>query len=386
MKKTGHTAPPGNPRTSLIRECGGACGDLGTLLAHGIAAMSIAGLAPAGVLFGFGSFLVGSGLFYRLPMAVQPMKAVSAVMLTGGLGPGTVAASGLLLGAVFLVLGATGAIGYIARQIPKTLTAGLQLGLGLSLALLGLRLMAQTPWLGASALAILVALLRFPLAPAAPIAVAVAVAAGWLGGSVTIPAFTGPDWALPSLVLPSWEEAARAFELAVLPQIPLTLTNALIVTAAVAGDLFPDRAGRARERNLALSTGMANLALAPLGAMPMCHGAGGVQAQYRFGARTGLAPALLGAALLVLGLGFSGSAAALLAAIPPGAIGALLLIAGSDLALSRRLFDARPSCWPVIGVTAALALLLNPAYGLAGGWLMELGRRPAERIWRRLRS
>ena len=119
--------------------------------------MTIVGLAPVGVLFGFGVSFVGAGLFYGLPMAVQPMKAVSAVMLTGELSPGTVAASGLLIGAVFLILGVTGTIRYIARLIPKTLTAGLQLGLGLSMAFLGLRLLADTLWLGVLALLLLLA-------------------------------------------------------------------------------------------------------------------------------------------------------------------------------------------------------------------------------------
>ena len=173
----------------------------------------------------------------------------------------------------------------------------------------------------------------------------------------------------------------RAVELAVVPQVPLTVTNSVIVTAALSRSLFPGAAGaRASERNLALSTGVANLALAPLGAMPMCHGAGGLQAQHRFGARTGAAPILLGLLLLVLGFGLAGSAAALLALIPTAAVGALLVIAGADLALSsRRLFDARPSCWPVIGATAALTLLVNPAAALAGGCALELVRGPAAR-------
>ena len=90
------------------------------------------------------------------------------------------------------------------------------------------------------------------------------------------------------------------------------------------------------ERRLALTTGAGNLLLAPFGAMPMCHGAGGLVAQqYRFSARTGSAPGLLGAILLVLGLGFAGDAAALLGAIPLAAVGALLVFAGGDLALAR---------------------------------------------------
>ena len=50
--------------------------------------MTVAGLAPAGVLFGFAAFLIATGLFYGLPLPVQPMKAISAVILTGGLRSG----------------------------------------------------------------------------------------------------------------------------------------------------------------------------------------------------------------------------------------------------------------------------------------------------------
>ena len=63
-----------------------------------IGAITVAGLAPAGVLIGFGAFFIASGLFYGLPMAVQPMKAVSAVLVTGQVGPGEIAAAGMLLG------------------------------------------------------------------------------------------------------------------------------------------------------------------------------------------------------------------------------------------------------------------------------------------------
>jgi hypothetical protein len=204
---------------------------------------------------------------------------------------------------------------------------------------------------------------------------AVAVGIGYLMGEVRPPPSAAAGLSSLGFSLPSLGEMWRAFELLVLPQLPLTLTNAVIVTALVCRDLFPGASARASERNLALSTGIANLLLAPFGAMPMCHGAGGVQAQHRFGARTGVAPILLGVVLLVLGLGFAGSAAALFALIPIGAVGALLLVAGSDLALSRRMFDAQPSCWPVIAVAAAATLLFNPAVGLIAGCIGEIARK-----------
>src|SRR5438552_16956259 len=138
----------GRPDRSIIQEASGACGDLGTFIPHVIGAMTVAGLPPAGVLFGFGMFLISTGLFYGLPLPVQPMKAVSAVILTDGLRPGEVAAAGMMLGIVLLVLGLTGWIGRLARMIPQSVSAGLQLGLGLLMGILGIKLILETPGIG----------------------------------------------------------------------------------------------------------------------------------------------------------------------------------------------------------------------------------------------
>ena len=238
---------------------------------------------------------------------------------------------------------------------------------------LGLRLALGTPWLGITAVALIAVLLPLSRWAAAPAMLAVVTGLGWLSGVVDPPADIVPGLSLPPLVVPAPDEAWRGFWLGVVPQAPLTLTNAVIVTAAIARDLYP-AAARASERNLALTTGLGNLLLAPFGAMPMCHGAGGLQAQHRFGARTGVAPIILGTVLLAFGLVLGGGAAGLLAFIPAAGVGALLLVAGADLALSKRLFDARPVCWPAIAVAAGATLLVNPAVGLVGGWAVELAR------------
>jgi MFS superfamily sulfate permease-like transporter len=359
---------------SIVQEASGACGDLGTFIPHVIGAMSVAGLAPAGVLFGFGIFLVSTGLFYGLPLPVQPMKAVSAVILTGGLRPGEVAAAGIMIGVILLVLGITGWIGRLARVIPQSVSAGLQLGLGLLMGVLGLKLMLETPWIGFPALAALFLLTRIPRCPAAPLVLAVAAVVGWVTTRTAIPTEVAIAPSLPHLIIPTWAEVWRSLEVAVLPQLSLTLTNAVIVTASLSRELFLATGSVASERNLALSSGLANVLLCPFGAMPMCHGAGGLQAQYRFGARTGLAPIIFGVVVLVLAVGFADHAAALFAIIPIGAVGALLILAGTDLAISRRLFDGRPSCLWVIGVTALVTVTVNPALGLILGWITEFIR------------
>jgi len=357
---------------------GGASADLGTLLPIMLGAIAVAGLAPGGVLTGFGVFLIATGLYFRLPLPVQPMKAIGAVILTGGLSSGEVAAAGIATGLMLLVLGATGAIGWMARVVPRSAVLGLQVGLGLAMAWLGAKLLGTGPLAGGVALAVLLGLPRLaPGAPAAPLALLAAAAVAWAADGATL------DWrwpayapAPPGLVQPvSWEEAWRGLWVGALPQLPLTLTNAVILTASLARELFPGSVVHVTERRLSLSTGAANLLLAPLGAMPMCHGASGLVAQHRFGARTGLAPALLGLVLLVLGLGFAADAAVLLGAVPRGALGALLLVAGGDLALSRRLLEARADCRPAIAATALGTLLLDPSVGLAAGWLTEGARR-----------
>ena len=336
--------------------------------------MTVAGLPPAGVLFGFAAFLIATGLFYGLPLPVQPMKAISAVILTGGLRPGEVAAAGMMIGVVLLALSVTGWIGRLARAIPQSVSAGLQLGLGVLIGVLGLKLILETPWLGFGSLALLFALTRIPQCPAAPIALAAAMIAEWATGKVGIASVVAITPGTPPLVVPSWPEVWHSFQVAVLPQLSLTLTNAVIVTASLSRELFPSTGSIASERRLALSSGLANVLLCPLGAIPMCHGAGGLAAQFRFGARTGLAPIIFGAVLLVLAIALADHAAALFALIPMGAVGSLLIFAGADLAISRRLFDGKPSCLWVIGATALVTVSVNPAVGLILGWIAELIR------------
>jgi hypothetical protein len=208
----------------------------------------VAGLAPASVLFGFAAFLIATGLFYGLPLPVQPMKAISAVILTGGLRPGEVAAAGIMIGVFLLVLGITGWIGRLARAIPQSVSAGLQLGLGLLMGMLGLKLIVETPWLGFGSLALLFALTRIPSCPAAPIALAAAMIAGWATGKVGIVSGAAMTPGTPQFIVPSWPEVWRSFEIAVLPQLSLTLTNAVIVTASLSRELFPSTGSIASER------------------------------------------------------------------------------------------------------------------------------------------
>jgi hypothetical protein len=334
----------------------------------------VVGLAPMPVLLGFAIFYIATALYYRLPIPVQPMKAVAAVLLTAGITPVGLVASGVMIGIVLLVLGTTGWIARLARIVAQSVLAGLQVGLGLSLAVVSLDLMATAPLIAVVTVVLLLALLRAPRVPSALIGLAMAVVLAQLSDvpGMTFEAVVPTVFSVP--VLPSLTELQQAFSLYVLPQLALTFTNAILLTALIAGDYFGERAAHVTPARLSITSGLANLVLTPLGALPMCHGAGGLAAHYRFGARSGTAPLLLGLALLVFALLPGGLGLTALAAIPAAGLGALLLMASGELALTKRLFDCKPSCWPVIAVTAGATVGADPFWGLVAGLCTELVR------------
>ncbi|MEP1216376.1 MAG: putative sulfate/molybdate transporter [Marinobacter sp.] len=358
---------------ALVRDAGGALGDIGTLIPLGLGAIGLAGLAPIPVLLGFAAFYIATGLYYRLPIPVQPMKAVAALLLTTQVSSQSLVASGVLIGLVLLLLGSTGWINGAARLIPRSVLSGLQLGLGLLLASMSVGLMATSLPVGAVTLAVLVLTLKlFPLWPAA---LAGLVAAITMGVALGAPGLMLPEvdsFALSMPELPAMDDWQQAVSALVLPQLALTLTNAIVLTALVAGDYFGEQAHRVTPARLSVTTGLANLFMVPFGALPMCHGAGGVAAHYRFGARTGLAPVLLGTALLMVA--FMPGGLSLVAAIPTAGLGAMLLVAAVELALSRRLWTAKPSCWPVIAITALVTVWADPFFGLLAGVATETFR------------
>ena len=368
----GPPAPPptrrARPRFALtLGEVSGALGDLGTFLPHIIGAITVVGMSPAGIFITFGLFYALAGGFYGLPIAVQPMKAASAAVLIKPMTPGAVAGAGLVIGAFFLIAGASGLVGRIARALPPTVAAGLQLGLGLSLAGLGIRLIEKHALLGVVMCVFMLALMRVPRMPVALVAVVVGAVVGVLTGASPAPPPLHLALHLPKVVWPSWAEVEDGLIHAVLPQIPLTLTNAIIVTAAVSRQLFPGEATRVSERNLAITTGLGNLLAAPFGGYLMCHGAGGMTGHYRFGARTATAPVLLGLLLMALGLFLGSGGYQLLRTIPDAVLGGLLLFSGIDLALSSRPGDHQGADLFLVLMMAAIGVAVNPAAAFAVG-------------------
>jgi MFS superfamily sulfate permease-like transporter len=162
-----------------------------------------------------------------------------------------------------------------------------------------------------------------------------------------------PGFALTDL---SWNDLAVGALILALPQLPLTLGNAVIATTRENNRLFPDRP--VNERKVMLSTGAMNLGSAVFGGVPMCHGAGGMAGHVRFGAHTGGALIILGSILLLLGLFFSGSIQTLFRMFPTPILGVILFLAGAQLAWGSGAFfnQTRAPGRLVMLATAAVAL------------------------------
>ncbi|MDQ7727016.1 putative sulfate/molybdate transporter [Halomonas sp. SpR8] len=360
-----------------FREFSGALGDLGTLLPLMLGTIALIGLAPTPVLLGFALFYIGSAFYYRLPIPVQPMKAVAAAMLTAGIAPGGLAVSGMVIGLTLLILGGTGWIKRIGRLVPQSVLAGLQLGLGIVLGYMSIGLMLPAPLVAIVTLGLLLGLLFFPRYPAVLIALIVSTVLAQVlntpGLELNLSEVSSGIISIPSL--PTIAEFERALSVFVLPQLSLTFTNAILLTALLAVDYHGERASHVTPVKLSITSGLANLILTPFGALPMCHGAGGVTAHYRFGARSGAAPLMLGLALIAFALIPGGVGLTIISAIPVAGLGALLFVTAGQLAVTKRLFDCKRSCWPVIAITTVITVLVDPFWGLLAGGMGEIVRK-----------
>ena len=265
---------------------------------------------------------------YRRPIPVQPMKAVAALIIVGAVTPAEAMASGLIIGTVLLVLAVTGAITRIARLVPPSVIMGVQLGVGAQLALLGLSHVQQEPLFGGAALALLLLLFLTSYRHLGSLAVVVTAASALLMTGNAPALSAGGGLYLPDMAFPTMADFQAALTTTALPQLALTLSNAVLATSAIAAEFFPEDKDRISPKRLALSTGALNLLLSPLGALPMCHGSGGLIAQHRFGARGWGAPALFGAFCLILGLGFGPQARDILMLVPLGVLSLGAIFAG----------------------------------------------------------
>ena len=358
-----------------LRELAGAMGDFGTLFPLAIGLIAVCNLDPVALFVMIGLTNIVTGLVYRLPMPVEPKKVVSVAAIAQHWTSSMVAASGFGLGLIWLLIAATGILRKLIEVTPIYLIRGIQLALGIALAWKALQMMAPEPWLGILAVVIILVLRKNRYAPAAVVIVGLGVVlTAWRGDLAQQLSF---GIALPRFSLPKWSDVWESMVQAGFAQIPLTITNAVLATATMIRDLFPDKP--VSENRLMLNQGIMNVASSLFGGMPLCHGSGGLAGQYYFGARTGGANIIEGVIEICLGVFLGRSLLGVLMVFPMALIGGMMLMVGVQFvgpALKLR-------GWPLalMLATAAVSVIGNMGLGFLVGlagmslvrWLIRRG-------------
>jgi len=357
-----------------VQELAGAFGDLGTLIPFVIGYITINKMDPVGVLVAFGVFKIFVGLYFKTPVPIQPMKAIGTAAIThaGAITPGAIWASGLFSGVFWMIMGLTGAVRWIARITSRPVVQGIVLSLGLGFILEGVRMMQGDLLLAVIAVAGTFLLLSYERIPAMLILLG-------LGATVAVvrePALLAelgrasfhlhlPEFPLGKI---GWEDAVVGVMVLGLPQVPLTLGNAILATVEENNSLFPDRP--VSVRGIAVDHGILNLVGTSLGGVPMCHGAGGMAGHVRFGARTGGALVILGILVLGTGLFLADSVAVLLRLFPRSILGVILLFGGLELAAGVRADGSQKSDRYVMLLTTGVSM-----------WNMGVGYLAGLALW-----
>jgi SulP family sulfate permease len=365
-------------------EATGAVADLGVLVPLAGSLILVNGLDPGAVLIGAGLLTLAAGLVFGVPFPVQPLKALTAVAVAERLSPDVIHAAGLEIGLFLLLLSMGRVADLLARLFTTPVVRALQFGVGVLLVIAAVRLVAdppavflgtpEPPWplLLAAASFVAVGLAaargRYPVALAL---LAAGVAVTWLTARAEL---SGPSFALPEVGLPPAAAFGSAFVLLVIPQLPLTFGNAVVAVTDVARRSFGPAAGRVTPATVCLSCGVGNVVAGMIGGMPMCHGAGGLTAHVRLGARRAGMNLLLGGTLLVLGVFFAPQVPVLLGLLPVWVLAAFLAYAG--LRHGLLVADLRGGALALaVGAGLAGAITGNLAITAGAGLLVEHGRR-----------
>lgn len=346
-----------------MRELSGSMGDFGTLFPFAVGYIVVCGLNPAGFLVMMGLANIVTGLIYGLPMPIEPMKVLGVVAIAQHWSPSMVYASGFAMGITWLLMAVTGIMDRIAKITPLSVIRGIQIALGVLLAVEAFKMISGWWLLGIISIIIVLVLRTNRYAPAAIVLMVIGVIIALSKGQLNA---QPPAFQLPPFTHFQLKEVWDSMVKAGFAQIPLTATNAIIATSALIKKYWPEKP--VPEKRLSLNMGIMNMVLPFFGGMPLCHGAGGLAGQYYFGARTGGTNILEGIIEITMGLFLASSIFTLFSSFPTAIIGAMMLLVGIEL--TRFAKDIRPGKDLIpMAATVIGALVGNMFIGFIAGLL-----------------
>jgi SulP family sulfate permease len=362
----------------------------------------INGLNPMGMFLSIGVYYILSGMYFGVTTPVQPMKVIGAYAIATSMTPSQVLASVALMGVFLLIIGGTNAITVIGKYTPKPVVRGVQLSTGTLLMAQGVKFMIgsstfQTlrhmaePYLtvqhiGPIPIGVVIGvvggiltllLLENKKFPAGLVVVIGGILLGLILGTregfdqLRIGIYS-PKW-LP-FGIPTGADFAFALFALVLPQLPMTIGNAVIADADLSCEYFGEDSKKVTYRSLTLSMALANFLSFAVGGMPLCHGAGGLAAHYRFGARTAGSNLMIGILFLALAFFLGVHALAVVYLLPMSILGVLLIFAGAQLALTIIDLPNRKDLFVallMLGLTLASNLAIGFLAGIAVAYALK---------------
>lgn len=309
----------------------GAFADLGVLLPILAALTLISGVNLPMVLLTIGGIYIVSGFFFRLPVPVQPLKVACALAIAQKLPATVLTAAGFEMGLILLIFGGSGLADRLGRFFDKPLVRGMQLGVGLILMERGVALAFEN------------------------------------SGSFHLKTFHAVwSWPAPT----EWWIALVSL---VIPQIPVTLSNAVVGSVDVAGRYYRWMAKKVTPKSLCLSMSAANIVMALTGGIPVCHGSSGWTAHRRLGARSHLSTCLLGVLLISSSFLLWNRGINFLAKVPGPFLGSLLVYVGLRHALLiQDVLEKKQAAFLAIGSGGISYFTKNPALGLGIGLCIQV--------------
>jgi len=332
-------------------ELGGALGNYGTLFSIILGVSLVSNMNLGYILLFFGLWYIIVGLYFRLPVPIEPMKVIGVVVIAGGISQSEIVASGIILGILFLILGYCKGMKFIQKKVPQSVIRGIQLSLALILIKTSFNFIILDYFLAIFCLIIIALFLvanKFYkiIDISAIVIILIGIIIGLFHFGIPHMSFIS----FPEIIIPNLQDFLSGGWLLAIPQAPLTITNAILATSLLMEDLFHQKVD---PDEFSKSIGFMNLTSVPFGGFPMCHGAGGLAAQYRFGARSGGSNIICGLILLIIALFFASPE--FIELIPLTVFGALLLFVAIELAKHGLKTDSIL----ITSCVAILALLIN---------------------------
>ena len=317
-------------------EWSGAFGDIGTDFPLIVGMILAAGLDSASVLVTFGVMQIFTGSFYKMPMPIQPLKAMATIVITQKISPNILYGGGLAIGISKLLLNITKLIDWISRVVPKAVIRGIQLGLGIKLGLLALQdyVIADGVtgyYLAAAAFLLAIFLLGNRKYPPAIFIIMLGMIYAFVFKVDGHSFINAVGIHLPQIHTPTWADILTGFLILTIPQIPLSIGNSILATNQIANDWYPKRTVTIRKISYTYS--LINLINPFFSGIPTCHGSGGIVGHHTFGGRTGGSVIIYGCLYIFLGLFLSQGFDTLVHIFPLPILGILLLFESLGLML-----------------------------------------------------